>query len=342
MLIFYIVIIIHGIFWLKILPEPIGSLLLFEMPAIFVISGYAYYLFEQASPRFNQHTLHWKDYAHFVLVRAFRLLFPYFVYVIVCIVMIDIYGRIQGDETILLHKLAVQWLNPFVYGGDDQHSMLDNHLWFVHVFLLVTLAMPVVTQWRWVNNPNLFWVIAIIATLLFVLSLLNFMREETIKHSLYYLCFSMLGYHLGRSKAYFEKLNFIKIGVFCGLALLALSLVSQDIHMLYMQLNKFPPNHIFFLFNCIWMSVFLHITFKYPTLFNRFNSLQHSAIFKPFMQYGYSIYLWQGIGYSLAVFAGKNAHLPVGVVWLLAIGLSVLLGCMFGPLEKIRLKRKTV
>ncbi|MDP3608977.1 MAG: acyltransferase family protein [Methylophilus sp.] len=341
LLILYIVTVIHGIFWLNIAPEAIGSLLLFEMPAIFVIAGYAYFLFEQNSPALNQRTLGWKTYSSFVLARTFRLLLPYFVYVIVCIVMIEVYDAVKGDETILLHELAVRWLNPFTYGGYDPHSMLDNHLWFVHVFLLVTLAMPLVTKLRCAQQLNLLLVITAVALILFALSSFAFMREETIKHTFFYLCFSLLGYYLGRANAYFEKIDFIQVGVFCGLALLMLSIVGDNSNLLYMQLNKFPPNHIFFLFNCIWMSFFLHITFKHPNVFSSIDWIQHNPLFKPFMQYGYSIFLWQGIGYSLAMTADKYYAIPLIIVWVMAVGLSVLLGWLFGPIEKMRIRLKT-
>ena len=45
-LMLYIVGIIHGQFWLNLIPLPqwASSLMLFEMPAIFIVSGYAYAL----------------------------------------------------------------------------------------------------------------------------------------------------------------------------------------------------------------------------------------------------------------------------------------------------------
>jgi fucose 4-O-acetylase-like acetyltransferase len=39
---FYIITIIHGVYWLGIFESDLSSLLLFEMPLIFMISGYAY------------------------------------------------------------------------------------------------------------------------------------------------------------------------------------------------------------------------------------------------------------------------------------------------------------
>ena len=38
----YVVIIIHGSFWLGIIPAPANSILLFEMPLIFIVSGAAF------------------------------------------------------------------------------------------------------------------------------------------------------------------------------------------------------------------------------------------------------------------------------------------------------------
>ena len=41
----WIVIVIHGMFWLRLVPQPIASFALFEMPLIFMIAGGAYFLF---------------------------------------------------------------------------------------------------------------------------------------------------------------------------------------------------------------------------------------------------------------------------------------------------------
>ena len=50
-LMLYIVFVVHGIFWLKLLPQSIqsiSSIILFEMPCLFIVSGYSYFLYPES------------------------------------------------------------------------------------------------------------------------------------------------------------------------------------------------------------------------------------------------------------------------------------------------------
>lgn len=68
-LMLYIVGIIHGLFWLKLIPQWASSLMLFEMPAIFIVSGYAYFLYENSMFNETQHQLSIKAYVLFLAAR---------------------------------------------------------------------------------------------------------------------------------------------------------------------------------------------------------------------------------------------------------------------------------
>ena len=105
-----------------------------------------------------------------------------------------------------------------------------------------------------------------------------------------------------------------------------------------MQHNKFPPNGIFWLFSCAWMAVF-RIAARLLKR-EQIDALGRSPLLKPFMSAGYSIYLWQGVGYSLAAYAGGEIGASKYLIWLAAIVLTVALGLLFAPLERIRLPKK--
>jgi hypothetical protein len=59
---------------------------------------------------------------------------------------------------------------------------------------------------------------------------------------------------------------------------------------------------------------------------------------QPFMRAGYSIYLWQGLGYTAALLIGRALDWSVWAVWPLAAALSVALGLLAAPLERLRLR----
>jgi peptidoglycan/LPS O-acetylase OafA/YrhL len=120
-----------------------------------------------------------------------------------------------------------------------------------------------------------------------------------------------------------------------GAAMLQPASVTLD-----MQHNKFPPNAIFFLFSCVWTAALL-IGARLVTS-TQSEALARSPLVRPFMSAGYSIYLWQGVGYSLAAHFGGELGLNIYVIWIVAIALTIALGLLFAPLERIRLpKRKT-
>jgi hypothetical protein len=106
-----------------------------------------------------------------------------------------------------------------------------------------------------------------------------------------------------------------------------------------MQKNKFPPNHLFFLFSSLWVVLLLSAC-KAIEKYSFVEYLSRSWLLKPFMNYGYSIYLWQGISYSISSHLGNRYGLPFTAKWIIAIGGAVLLGKLFSKVEILRLSRR--
>ncbi|MCC0175771.1 acyltransferase family protein [Waterburya agarophytonicola K14] len=328
-LIFYIVTIIHGVFWLDIIPHSYGSLLLFEMPLIFVISGYAYGLFEKKT----QFVLNTKNYILFVISRSSRILIPYFAYAMCCLLIIFPLDIKEAQTHIT--ATIIDWLNPLSGGEEHSFGMLTMHLWFIGPFLMVTFLLPFVAKFYSLRIP--LWLTA--SGLCIIISTTSVIPESTTRliTPIFYLFWAYLGYIL-RINLKIERIQCISI-VLLGIAALILSNFFLPVT-LNMQSNKFPPNWLFFVFSSIWLSSFL-LVFSYLNP-RKTEFLASANWFKPFMENGYSIYLWQGIGYTLVNVIGAKINLPVYFLWFLAIITTVLLGMFFGPLEKIRLRFGTI
>lgn len=341
MLMLYIVFIIHGLFWLHLLPQSISSLLLFEMPAIFIVSGYSYCLYEQSkSGQAMQHP-NIKAYSLFLAARCTRILLPYMVYAIFCILYIYAMAFIGDGVTASLLDLTRVWLNPVKAGQGFSTGMLNWHLWFIPVFLIVTAAMPVVTKFRPFKSPHLLILmlgIALFEALLSEAHLPARNIENLIKQSAFYLIFSLFGYYLAHSKEYFHRVNFLTIAFVSVALLVGMVIVGNDLQLLDMQVNKFPPNELFFLFSCLWISLFLFIAFNKPRVVAWFEKFGDAPWLKPFITSGYSIYLWQGAGYTIATLAGKQLDIPILAVWLLALVMSVALGLLASPAERVKIR----
>lgn len=228
-------------------------------------------------------------------------------------------------------------MNPFNYGQNFSVGYLNPHLWFIPVFLVVTAAMPLVTSFRPFKSPNVLFLVVGVAIVEYVISKAHFPGEDIIKQAVFYLAFSLLGYYMARAGEYFRDANYGLVASIAVVLLTLIVIVNGDFHPMNMQVNKFPPNHKFFLFSCLWVSLFLFLSFRVPWLVEKFKRYGDGIWLRPFITAGYSIFLWQGVGYTVAVEVGRVVHIPTLAVWLLALGMSVGLGLLAAPVERVKL-----
>ncbi|WP_268744295.1 acyltransferase family protein [Leptolyngbya sp. Heron Island J] len=317
-LMLYIVAVIHGVFWLELIPRPYSSVLLFEMPLIFLVSGYSFALFS----RNTGFKLSLSGYFKYSVSRLTRLLVPYYGYSLVCVIAVVAY---TGDINM---EVIRDWMNPFIYGKVDPFGLLTSHLWFLPPFIFVTLALPFLSS---VKLPV--WSAAI--PLCILVSILGNYFDGNLVTPIFYLYWTWVGYRLAIDTKIKPKLLIAVIAI--GTIALILAEYFLDVT-IDMQSNKLPPNLLFFTFSSVWVSVFLLISTFFKS--NQLAFLEQSKLLKPFVARGYSIYLWQGIGYILAINICEFLGLSDYFSWGIAIGLTVLFGIMFSPLEKIRWRFK--
>jgi peptidoglycan/LPS O-acetylase OafA/YrhL len=318
----YVVIIIHGSFWLGIIPAPANSILLFEMPLIFMVSGAAFAHAPQP--------LSLRSYGFYLLSRFVRILAPYWAYTFVC-ALIVIYARhLPAQETF------AAWLDPFRRAEGHAYMMLSWHLWFVTPFLVVTALMPLLGRLPvWRMAP--LWVWAASGTLIVLAVDAFWLRAtELDRESVSYLMWALFGIGLGAGAARFVVRDYAIVLV-GALGVLALALTLNPAHTtVVMQANKFPPNALFFLFSCAWVSVFM-IASRFIDA-KSIEGLARAPWLTPFIKSGYSIYLWQGLGYTAVSLVGRPNHWNVFAIWIAAIALTVALGMLASPLERLRLR----
>jgi hypothetical protein len=137
LLMFYIIGVIHA-YWLIDGDRSSRSWLLFEMPIIFLISGATFSLSPLARTPFADAI---NDYPSFIASRFSRVLIPYLLYALASACIVRALGGHGSFRAILF-----DWLNPITYGSDHNIQQMSWHLWFVWVFLAVTLLLPLSTQ----------------------------------------------------------------------------------------------------------------------------------------------------------------------------------------------------
>lgn len=333
----WIIVMIHGVFWLGVLPRGPGSLLLFEMPPIFVITGAAYFLGEGG----KQGRLQPGAYVDFLLRRAVRIYLPFAVYVLAAAVLVTI---VKWDGPLTLGEGVARigdWLNPVTRGAGLTWKMLSWHLWFIAPFMIVTALMPFITTTRLPSFVRP-WMLAVLSGLVVLavgqVSFAAPLDDQLIKNTIFYALWASLGFVLAASPKRWSVRDYALVLALSLAGLFAAALLQPETVSLDMQQNKFPPNAMFFLFSCAWMAVLL-IGSRALSV-KQIDALAASPLLKPFMKSGYSIYLWQGIGYSLAAYAGEVWDVSKYVVWVAAIALTIALGLLFSPLERIRLPKR--
>lgn len=337
LLMLYIVFIIHGLFWVGLLPKIARSPILFEMPLIFLISGYAFKLAElhrkkEASPAT------FKLYLKFILARLSRILLPYFAYAVACIIICFVYSKFDNQSTWQLSQIVAAWLNPFVAGSEYSFDYLGGHLWFIPAFLLVTALLPLAIKLKLPVHVPLWILMAGATAAVYMLSLCDFPQSGLLKSVSFYLLWAVFGYYIADFGIKVYKTEYLIISIISIAALLIIFSLSSDARILNMQNNKFPPNSIFFIYSCLWVSIFLILAIVFQNKSQDLSNLATQWWLKPFIFAGYSIYLWQGLGYTIAIRFGNHFSLPIVVTWLTGLLLTVALGLLASPIERIRIR----
>lgn len=324
----YIIIVIHGVFWLGLLPQPGSTILLFEMPPIFIITGAAFFLAERAKPSFGGDRV--GAYVMYLLRRGVRIMAPYWAYALVCAALM----LTLGGKHDVIGALAA-WLNPYMRGGGFTTLTLSWHLWFVPPFLAVTALMPFLTALRAPRLPLWAWAL-IGAAITYAADIIDAAPGGEGQTIVFYALWAAFGFALAAAPGRYKARDFVLILV---LALIALAAGAAWLPgaTLNMQVNKFPPNLMFFAFSCAWVSLLLLAVSAVKDA--HIEALARSPLLQPFIHAGYSVYMWQGIGYAAAILIGRAMHWPNLAIWPIAIALTVAIGYLASPFESIRLPR---
>jgi fucose 4-O-acetylase-like acetyltransferase len=332
LLILYIVSVIHAMYWLGDFNSAWRSALLFEMPAIFILSGCSFGLSPDAAKPLSIST-----FIQHCARRGWRVLLPYWVYAIFCILLMVMLGHwTSADVPPVSAKCVGVWLDPIRHGSGCSYRELNYHVWFIPVFLLVSFLLPLFSRLRFpVRLPLAVWALCVIGVL--EIARQSVSNETMLKAALNVISYSAwatFGLSLGRG---FVASSYQYLGcLVLALAALLYMGVSQVVS-LDMQSHKFPPDAVFFIFGTAWISLFALISKNMnPGLWSR---LSGQPWLRPFIRSGYSIYLWQGAAYTLATALRDTFQLSIASTMLVAIIGSVGFGLIAAPIENIKLPR---
>lgn len=278
----YILCVIHVTYWLGLAPEPWRSVILFEMPLIFFISGASVAV---ASSRHGVKGTAWSRFK--------RVLLPYYAYIfytaiIVC--AIAAWSHFSGSKAVDIDLSVKKFAKALIPHDGALDVPYMYHLWFVIPYLAVSCVFPF---FRGIVDrlPR----IATTAILLASCVAVVFVPWGIVREIVIYNFFFVIGY------LYYKKLAIKWMAAIAGLSavILAVCVVVLDMGIVPMQAHKFPPDLIFLIYG-VGILALLGIVFSYVKIPN-------SRLLGIWNKRGYTIYLWQNYFFiAVALIAGTE------------------------------------
>lgn len=310
----YIVCIIHVLYCFK-LPLDWKPYLLVEMPVIFFIAG--------ASFRLAPHKKGWE----LVKNRFKRVYRPYYRYLVLSLLFSGGYAFFVGPIQRWSELDVVKALLAFQVKGVPY----AYHVWFILPYFLISISAN--QQIVWQKRLGMWLFLACNLLLALGGDLLEYLYPvlrgsdfyEALKNTIVYNLFYWVGYFFYQrvsKKVLVRLLFFFFAAYWC----------TRFLYPLNMQVNKFPPNLSFLLYNAFSLSL-LSLLFSYI-------SMKPFRFVKLWNDEGYNIYLYQNfffiVGELLLVHclridfqSSPYLSLVLGIPLLFALGSMFGMGCRF-------------
>ena len=321
----YILCVIHTMYWLADGREPYLSLMLFEMPLVFFISGASFSL--SRSRRGMWGTL---------INRFKRVAAPYYLYACVLLLVAavcTIAFKVAGAPTVIpmdLTKYGWKDVASILLARDIPQFPFIWHLWFIPPYLILSCTFPL--QIRLMDRVGK-WPYAVACLLLFLLV------QSVSCHSLInqVLCYNvfMVGGYLFYKKV---KVPITMMVAALALAVLLVGVLVFGIDFCPMQAHKFPPDWFFLAYSIFALCIVALVLGRVK--------LRSHRIWDIWNVRGYNIYLYQSVVFALVELLRQQSSIYIahpfarlmidgGLVFMLATGLS----CITYPLERFILKK---
>lgn len=331
----------HCLFWLHFFTNNVvTSYLLIGTQLFFVIAG--------ASNGMARKKPLWEFY----LIRFKRILFPYWLYAVLCIII----TIVAYTKSINISKMLASW---FLYFQQVpcKPDILMWALWFVPVYLLIMAIFPFLrSYYERFSTSLLRFAPFLVFTLLLILlqrGIIPFTGStmDYSKKLVTYGFFTYLGLFF-TSFMQFTKphiRNAILVVLSCA-AIVVVSIVFFNVSP-SMQKNKFPPTFIFLAFSVGFLGI-IYLFSNY--ILRAVNFCKRNSVFAwmyaQYTKHGLTIFLFHPFVFLLLIeirriiFGGDNrSWLAFVGITILAILLSACVGYLFAWVEKlaqVKIKKK--
>lgn len=281
----------------------------------------------------------------FYASRFQRILLPYWIYGILCILITAAAKRIIPLE----QKNYFSFTIPTLFSPLSKLPYLTGALWFVPIYLFVILLFPLL-KWYYEQYEN--DIKNILPLILFALLLINKGWEVLYEARmiLFYGFWMYLGLFFSKLDWYGSvksKRNILPGIIICAGAVLWFLQKNRDYA--NMQTNKFPPNIVFLIYTFGALSVFyLLSSYILKGICKLRKNFIFNWIYKQYIDNCYTIFLYHPFSflflYIVLQYSGlravlfKNEWLCLSLYILVTIPMNAVIGKIFSWCEKIKIK----
>lgn len=251
------------------------GILVFMIPTFFFITGAV-----------NYNSINKKGVINWYISRFKQMLIPLAVYIIFCLFLNSFFMKIDFNN-------IMNWLSF----NNNRHASylpyLNDALWYISAYFSVLLVYPLLSNCyisMKEHKKNTLLIPILLAIILFLFDIIYFMND-IIRYTIFYSIFAWFGIMYANKDKKFSLLTYKYTPLFLILSILCLG--EYNIYLLNMQINKFPPNCMYFLYSTFWLCILINgsefiknIIFKYKT--NDFTN----DFYNIFSKESYIIYLW--------------------------------------------------
>ncbi len=317
----YIVCVIHTMYLLRDGEEPFLSILLFEMPVMFFISGAAFCLASKGRKR---------SLGEILISRIKRVVVPFYIYAGIMMIIGTIYSfsRMCCSELpdiMNVRTYEIKDLFAILFFQDIPDYPYVYHLWFIVPYLIISCTFYF--QEKIIQHFNRYAYLSICVILFITFSIIT--DNLLIRYVLAYNVFVVMGY------LFYNKVsNYVKfITLFVSAIFMGGFLSCGDNTFIPMQLHKFPPDMVFCFYGILAISLL--------SIILRIVKIPRFAYLEIWNKRGYTIYLYQNLVFSIEIIIHKillSYNTPLLMLFLIDASmvfiLSTLLSYLFYPLEQ--------
>ena len=288
------VVLVHIFYHLNVFPGIGKSLLLFEMPLLFFLTG--------ANNFSNYKGVYWK----YIVCRLTKIYIPYLLFALINIIVLCVSKGFQ--------PINLLWLSPVNFMVQPAASGLDGSYsvtWWFNVYICILFVIPFFKKFydRFSNIGIKIIPLCVIFIIVIILTwYYTSCKQSSVVYwfllILVYLFFTYIGAFYQR---YLKELNLqrmliISLVGFISLFILVVTISSTNFTW-DIQSNKFPTNFIFILFGNLWLWFFI-IFLKWIT--KAFDTLCKIKFFRFFICFydskSYLILLGHTLVFALFIF----------------------------------------